>query len=222
MFGKRRDRETEGEAPKPRSRLRAWAKGFAIAGLVLVALAIAAGEWLVRSAREGRLTERLMLLGNRVLTQSSNLRFYAQRVQVRGGTFVFENLQVDAKEDGQWYRVLDAKRAIFSANLKSLALQRPQTFAIRVQSPVVHVVTAQNGHIVLPTFQSRAKTKGQGLKDGFHITLDETELRAHARGDSVLWWEHGTLDLGLRPNQGGFEIALDKRSEERRVGKECR
>jgi hypothetical protein len=211
MFGKGRNPAgAEGGESKRQSGLRVWTRRLAIAALVALAVMIVLGEWVLDSARRGQLTERLLRLSNRILTGSSNLRVYAERLRVHGGTVEFQSLQVDAREGGIWYRVLDAKSGRFSANLESFVLRRPQVFDIRLSSPVIHYVTAADGQAVLPQFQSKGEKGGSGgAQDGFSLTLDDAQFRAHAHGDSTQWWEHGALVARLRPEGSGYEITLD-------------
>lgn len=116
MFGKRHDPGLgeSGEGHRP-SGVRVWLGRLGIALLVVVVLAIAAVAWLLHSASRGELTERLLRFGNQLLTSSSNLRVYVGRLRVSGGTVTFQSLQVDAREGGRWYRVLDAKSGDVSA-----------------------------------------------------------------------------------------------------------
>src|SRR5262249_47398062 len=212
MFGKRKQTETGADAAATaprRSRLVTWIRRLAIAGLVVVALVSGFLFWLMESAGRGDLSDRLLRLSNRILTGSSNLRVYAEAIRVRGGTVDLQTLQVDVKEGGLWYRVLDAKRAHFSADVQALLWRRPQVFDLRLSSPVIHIVTAADGKIVLPQFQSRGKGGGGGLEDGLVVTLDDAYVRAHARGDSVQWWEDGALVARLRPEGRGYVIGLD-------------
>lgn len=208
MFGKRRD-PASGEASETKGpAVRVWLRTLGIVVLVLIAVAIAAFEWLLHSAGRGELTQRLLHLGNQLLTSSSNLRIYASRLRVSGGTLDFQSLQVDAKEGGRWYRVLDARSGRFSANLEDFVLKRPQVFEVRLSSPVFHYVTAADGHAVLPQFQSKGKGGKGGLENALILTLDDARVRAHARGDSTEWWEHGTLVARLVPEGSGYGIAL--------------
>jgi translocation-and-assembly-module (TAM) inner membrane subunit TamB-like protein len=210
MFGKRRHATSEeGGETKRRGGLRVWLGRLGLAGLVLVVLAIGGLAWLMHSASRGELTERLLHFGNQLLTSSSNLRVYVSRLRVSGGTIEFQSLQVDAREGGRWYRVLDAKSGHFRANLQDVALRRPQVFDVRLSSPVFHYVTAADGKAVLPQFQPTGKGGQGGVDNGFVLTLDDASLRAHARGDSSEWWEHGNLVARLRPEGRGYVIGLE-------------
>jgi len=213
MFGERGDtQETEsgGEGrPRRRSRARAWMRGLAMAALVLVVLVAAAVFWVLESARKGQLSERLLKLSNQVLSNSSNLRFYADHIRVNGGTVELQSLHVDAREKGKWYRVLDARSGRFSSDLEALIFKRPQVFDLSLSGPVLHIVTADDSAIVLPSFASRGKGGGGGMQDGLVLTLDNLQVRSHARGDSTQWWEDGALVARVRPEGRGYVIGLD-------------
>ena len=196
----------------PRSgRARVWIRRAAIAALAALVLASGAAFWLLERASQGKLTVRLLRIGNYELSRSSNLRVYASRMRVRGGTIDLDTLQVDALEGGRWYRLLDAVHARARGDVRALMTGRPQIFDLHLTSPVFHVVTAQNGRTVTPQFRSSGK-KGGRLKDGFHVALDRALIRAHARGDSVEWWEDGTLDARFRPEGKGYDITLSRAS----------
>jgi hypothetical protein len=188
---------------------RAWLRGVAIALLVLVVLVIAGFQWLLHSAGTGALTQRLLRLSNHLLTSSSNIRVHADRLRVSPAEVDFQNLQVDAREGGRWYRVLDAKRGRFSASLEDVVFQRPQMFDVRLTSPIFHYVTAADGHAVLPQFGSGKKGGGGGIENGLIVTLDDARVRSHARGDSTEWWEHGALVARVIPEGNGYGIWLD-------------
>jgi hypothetical protein len=194
---------------KRRSGFRVWLRRFGIVVLVLVAVVIVAIEWLLHSAGRGELTQKLLHLGNQLLTSSSNLRVYASRLRVNAGTLDFQSLQVDAREGGRWYRVLDARSGSFRANLEDVVFHRPQVFDVRLSSPVFHYVTAADGHAVLPQFQSTGKGGKAGIENGLIVTLDEARVRAHAHGDSTEWWEHGALVARVVPEGNGYGITLE-------------